>query len=200
VASRGRWFEIARRGALRRRRRYDQTRWAWSDPHPDGSALWVLTLPLGGRTDAEELVQGQADRRRRARGGEWRPRHRRLPAPAEELERLAGARRRPASIVCDNGPEFTSRVSLAWTQRRDDRLLFTRPGKPVENAFVESFDAHLRDECLTEQWFLSLANARELTEGWRQDYHVARAHSGLAGRTPAECPLVCGCRAPLPDP
>lgn len=113
---------------------------------------------------------------------------------------FAATRRLPAWIVCDNGPEFTSRAFFAWTQRRGIRPQFIRPGKPVENAFVESFNGRFRDECLTEQWFLSLADARELIEGWRCDYNAARPHSGLAGRTPVEFLLVCGRLTPSPDP
>jgi putative transposase len=119
---------------------------------------------------------------------------------AEALDHLARRRRLPARIVCDNGPEFTSRAFLAWAQRRGVRLQFIRPGKPVENAFVESFNGRFRDECLNEQWFLSLADARELIERWRRDYNAARPHSGLAGRTPAEFLLVCGDPTPSPDP
>ena len=119
---------------------------------------------------------------------------------AEVLDRLGGSRRLPAWIVCDNGPEFTSRAFLAWTQRRGIRLQFIRPGRPVENAFVESFNGRFRDECLNEQWFLSLADARELIERWRRDYNAARPHSGLAGRTPAEFLLVCVRATPSPDP
>jgi putative transposase len=116
------------------------------------------------------------------------------------LDRLAGRRGLPAWIVCDNGPEFTSRVFLAWAERRGVRLQFIRPGKPVESAFVESFNGRFRDERLNEPWFLSVADARELIEHWRRDYNAARPHSGLAGRTPAEFLLVCGRLTPSPDP
>ncbi len=119
---------------------------------------------------------------------------------AEALDCLAGRRPLPAWIVCDNGPEFTSRAFLAWTQRRGIRLQFIRPGKPVENAYVESFNGRLRDECLNEQWFLSLADARELIERWRRDYNAVRPHSSLAGRTPAEFLMACGHHSSSPDP
>src|SRR5687768_7024951 len=74
---------------------------------------------------------------------------------ADALDRLAGRRGLPAWIVCDNGPEFTSRAFLAWTPRRGVRLQFIRPGTPVENAFVESFNGRVRYEYLNEHWFLS---------------------------------------------
>jgi putative transposase len=101
------------------------------------------------------------------------------------LERLAATRGLPAALVCDNGPEFTSRAFDAWAYRRGVKLLFIRPGKPVENAFAESFNGRLRDECLSANWFVDLADAREQIEAWRRDYNGARPHSGLAGRTPA---------------
>ena len=119
---------------------------------------------------------------------------------AEALDRPAGARRLPAWIVCDNGPGVTSRAFLAWTQRRGVRLQFIRPGKPVENAFVESFTGRFRDECSNEQWFLSLPDARDLIECWRRDYNAVRPHSGLAGRTPAVFLLLCGRPTPSPEP
>ena len=119
---------------------------------------------------------------------------------ADALDSLSGTRRLPACIVRDNGAEFTSRAFLASAHRRGIRLQFVRPGKPVQNAFVESFDVRLRDECLNEQWFLGLADARDLIERWRRDYNTARPHSALAGRTPAEFGLACGRLTPSPDP
>jgi putative transposase len=101
------------------------------------------------------------------------------------LERLAGARGLPTTLVCDNGPEFTSRALDAWAYRRGVQLQFIRPGKPVENAYIESFNGRLRDECLAVTWFLDLADARAEIEAWRRDYNTARPHSGLAGRTPS---------------
>lgn len=121
---------------------------------------------------------------------------------ADALDRLAGRRGLPAWIVCDNGPEFTRRAILAWVQRRGVRVQFIRAGtsrrKPVENAFVESFNGRFRDECLNEHWFLSVADARELIEHRPRDYNAARPHSALAGRTPAEFLLVCGHLTPHP--
>jgi putative transposase len=82
------------------------------------------------------------------------------------------------------GPEFTSRTFDAWAYQRGIKLLYIRPGKPVENAFIESFNGKLRDECLSANWFLDLADARMQIEAWRRDYNGARPHSGLAGCTP----------------
>lgn len=102
------------------------------------------------------------------------------------LERVIAERGRPQTIVCDNGPEFQSRALDAWAHARGIAIQFIRPGKPVENAYIESFNGRFRDECLNHHWFLSLADARLQIEAWRSHYHSARPHSGLAGLTPAE--------------
>ena len=111
-----------------------------------------------------------------------------LPAEhvVQVLERLRVTRGLPRSIVLDNGTEFTGRVLDAWAHQRGVALQFIRPGKPVENAYVESFNGRLRDECLELHWFLSLPDARRTIEQWRVTYNSARPHSGLAGRTPEE--------------
>lgn len=102
------------------------------------------------------------------------------------LDRLARTRGLPRSIVCDNGPEFAGRTMDLWAHRRGVVLDFIRPGKPVENAYIESFNGRLRDECLNGAWFVDLTDAQRQIEAWRQDYNLARPHRGLAGRTPAE--------------
>jgi putative transposase len=113
-----------------------------------------------------------------------------LPAArvVAELEHLAGTRDLPEVIVCDNGSESTSRAFDAWAYRRGVRLLFIRPGKSVDNGFIESFHGRFRDEYPSEQWFTSRADTRALIEAWRREYNGARPHSGLAGRTPAGSP------------
>lgn len=102
------------------------------------------------------------------------------------LERLAGTRGLPRAIVVDNGPEFQSRALDAWAHRRGVQLQFIRPGKPVENAFIESFNGRLRDECLNQHWFLSVPDARRIIESWRAHYNAARPHRGLRGLTPEQ--------------
>ncbi len=105
----------------------------------------------------------------------------------EVLERLIRERRRqPEEIVLDNGPELTSRALDQWAYARGVRLRHIDPGKPVQNAFIESFNARLRDECLNEHWFLSLADARRIVEAWRVDYNRSRPHSSLGNLTPEE--------------
>ena len=116
------------------------------------------------------------------------------------LEQLAGSRGLPPVLVCDNGAEFTSRAFDAWAYRRGIKLLFIRPGKPVENAFVESFNGRLRDECLSASWFLDLNDARAQTEAWRRDYNHARPHSGLGGATPSGFARAFARAAASPDP
>ncbi len=105
---------------------------------------------------------------------------------AEVLDRVGFRRRFPRSIVCDNGPEFTSRVLDQWAYERGTELSFIRPGKPVENAFIESFNGTLREECLNEHWFMSLREAKREIEAWRIDYNQVRPHSSLGNLTPAE--------------
>ena len=102
------------------------------------------------------------------------------------LERLAETRGLPQVITVDNGPEFASRVLDEWAYRHGVKLNFIRPGKPVENAYAESFIGRLRDECLNENWFITLKNARENIEVWRVDYNERRPHTSLGGLTPSE--------------
>jgi putative transposase len=102
------------------------------------------------------------------------------------LDELAEVRGLPEVIVIDNGPEFTSRALDEWAYRRRVRLLFITPGRPIENAYIESFNGKFRDECLNEHWFLSLDEVRATTESWRIDYNRDRPHSSLGHLTPEE--------------
>lgn len=92
----------------------------------------------------------------------------------------------PEEIVLDNGPELTSKALDQWAYSRGVQLLFIEPGKPVQNCFVESFNGRLRDECLNEHWFLSLADARRIIEEWRIDYNGERPNGPLGNLTPNE--------------
>jgi putative transposase len=92
----------------------------------------------------------------------------------------------PRALGCDNGPEFTSQHFDQWAHMRGIAMQFISPGKPVENCYIESFNGRLRDECLNESWFVDLRDAQRTIETWRVEYNVARPHSGLANRTPAE--------------
>jgi putative transposase len=91
----------------------------------------------------------------------------------------------PKTLVVDNGPEFTGRELDAWAHRHKVDILFIRPGKPIENAFVESFNGRMRDECLNQHWFISLNDARTRIEEWRIDYNTERPHSALGNLPPA---------------
>jgi putative transposase len=102
------------------------------------------------------------------------------------LDRIAEQRGLPEAIVLDNGPEFRGRALTAWSEERGVRLEFIQPGKPAQNAYAESFNGRLRDECLNANWFTSLSDARRKIESWRQDYNQQRPHSSLDYLPPAE--------------
>ena len=103
---------------------------------------------------------------------------------AAELERVVRERGVPVSITVDNGSEFASRAMDAWAYSHGIRLDFIRPGKPVENGYIESFNGRLRDECLNVSLFFSLEDTREKLEIWRRDYNLARPHSSLGDEAP----------------
>jgi putative transposase len=96
------------------------------------------------------------------------------------LERLAIGRGLPTVLQSDNGPEFTSRVLDQWAYDHQVRLQFIEPGKPIQNAFIESFNSRLREECLNEHVFTSLDDARTKIEQWRIEYNRERPHSSWA--------------------
>ena len=126
----------------------------------------------------------------RTDGGPWlavdlrrarRPRARHGDAPL---------RAEPGTIASDNGTELTSRAMLEWQSKTEVAWHTIAPGKPTENAFIESFDGRLRDECLNEEVFDSLAHARRVLARWRHDYNHVRPHPSLGGLTPTQA-----CRA-----
>jgi len=102
------------------------------------------------------------------------------------LERLADTRGLPKSITVDHGPEFEGQVLDAWAYQAHVKLSFIRPGKPNENAYIESFNGKFRDECLNEHWFITMAHARRTIEDWRIEYNTERPHSSLGDLTPQE--------------
>jgi len=105
---------------------------------------------------------------------------------AEVLMRLGDERNLPKTIRVDNGPEFISKVLDQWAYLNGVALDFSRPGKPTDNAFIEAFNGRLRQECLNENWFLSLEDARGKVEVWRQEYNRQRPHGALGNLTPVE--------------
>ena len=116
------------------------------------------------------------------------------------LDRLAETIGLPEILVMDNGPEFSGRALDTWAYARGVQLRFIRPGKPIENAFAESFNGKFRDECLNEHWFASVAEARTLIEAWRVDYNTVRPHSALHGATPEQFANSDGGRSPAQTP
>jgi putative transposase len=102
-----------------------------------------------------------------------------------ELDAIVAVRGRPAMIVSDNGTELTSQAVLRWSQEMRVEWHYIAPGKPQQNAFAESFFGRLRDECLNETLFTSLAHAREVLSLWKDDYNTVRPHSGLGNLSPA---------------
>lgn len=105
----------------------------------------------------------------------------RVVAILEQLKRTIGV---PQRIAIDNGPEFISKALDAWAYRHGVQLEFSRPGKPTDNAFAESFNGHFRAECLDQHWFASLEEARQIIEAWRIDYNTERPHRALKQLTP----------------
>ncbi|KSV62449.1 hypothetical protein N185_08535 [Sinorhizobium sp. GW3] len=105
---------------------------------------------------------------------------------ARELDRIIEERGKPRMIVSDNGSEFTSNAILQWTDGTKVDWHYIAPGKPIQNAFIESFNGRLRDELLNETLFSSLPQARSALSNWRVDYNDHRPHSGIGWMTPAE--------------
>lgn len=101
------------------------------------------------------------------------------------LERLTAVRGMPSALRMDNGPELRSKALVAWAVKNGVRLDYVTPGKPTENAFIESFNGRLREECLDQEIFLSLDDAKAKVEQWRRFYNVLRPHSALGGMPPS---------------
>ncbi len=102
------------------------------------------------------------------------------------LDRLKQQRGIPRIITVDNGPEFRSQALRKWAKDNQVRLDYIEPGKPTQNAFIESFNATFRQECLDAHWFTSIADAKEKIEHWRNDYNTERPHRSIGRLTPAE--------------
>lgn len=103
----------------------------------------------------------------------------------EVLERLKTTRGLPKEIVVDNGPEFTCKAMIIWACNAGVNLHFIKPGKPTQNALVESFNGRLRDECLNLHWFTSVEQADRIIQVWKHDYNNVRPHGSLGNLTPA---------------
>ena len=139
------------------------------DQTADGRVLKCLTIVDDATTEAVAVVPA------RGLGG--------LPA-TRILDRLARERGRPGVLRTDNGLECCGRAMLTWAHARGVTLRLIEPGKPNQNAYIESFNGRLRDECLNEHWFTSLAHAQVVIEAWRREYNDDRPKKGLGGLTP----------------
>ena len=116
----------------------------------------------------------------------------------EVLDRIVAERGSPKAIRVDNGPEFVSKALDRWAYEHQVTLDFSRPGKPTDNAYVESFNGRLREECLNANWFLSLEDAQAKIEAWRRDYNESRPHTALGHVPPAEFAAGNGA-SPIPS-
>lgn len=144
------------------------------DRTAEGRVLKCLTIVDDASTEAVAVEAA------RAMGG--------LPV-TRVLDQLALTRGLPRVLRTDNGPEFCSRAMLTWAHARGVTLRLIEPGKPNQNAYVESFNGRLREECLNEHWFTSVAHARALIETWRREYNDERPKEALGGLTPTEYAL-----------
>jgi transposase InsO family protein len=139
------------------------------DRTAEGRVLKCLTIVDDATTEAVAIVPA------RALGG--RP-------VTLALEALSRSRGLPQILRTDNGPEFCGRTLLTWAHERGLTLRLIEPGKPNQNAYIESFNGRFRDECLNEHWFTSLAHAQAVIEGWRREYNDERPKKVLGGLTP----------------
>lgn len=107
------------------------------------------------------------------------------------LNRVLRTRKPPKRIYCDNGSEFTGRFVDLWAYHNKVELAFSRPGKPTDNAYIESFNGSFRDECLNIHWFSTIGEARSKIEAWRQEYNESRPHRALNGLAPLQFKAQC---------
>lgn len=113
-------------------------------------------------------------------------RHLRSAHVVAVVDQLTRSRGKPIALLCDNGSEFTSQVIDLWAYQNGVRIDYSRPGKPTDNAFIESFNGTFRDECLNAHWFESLKDAIAVVEAWRVEYNESRPHRALGEVPPAE--------------
>ena len=104
----------------------------------------------------------------------------------EVLNRICTQRGAPRMLFCDNGSEFSSQIMNLWAYQNGVKIDFSRPGKPTDNAYIESFNGTFRAECLDAHWFTTLTETRQTIETWQREYHESRPHRALGERTPNE--------------
>ncbi len=112
------------------------------------------------------------------------------------LNRLAAQRQAPKYLFVDNGSEFSGRLLDLWAYHHQARIDFSRPGKPTDNCYIESFNGSFRDECLNLHWFDTLEDAKVIIEAWRRDYNESRPHMALGGQSPVEFAHAAGLCGP----
>ena len=148
-----------------------------SDQIFDGRRIRILTI-----VDAFSRLSPAVDVRMRYRGSDV----------VDTLDRVTRQYDMPKTIRVDNGPEFISKDLGLWAYMNGVTLDFSRPGKPTDNAFIESFNGKFRAECLNTSWFLSFAEARSKCEAWRRDYNEVRPHSSIGNKAPIELARASG--------
>ncbi|MGL5445921.1 MAG: integrase core domain-containing protein [Rhabdaerophilum sp.] len=117
---------------------------------------------------------------------------------ARELDAIIARRGRPSAIVSDNGTELTSMTILRWCQQTSVEWHYIAPGKPMQNGFIESFNGRLRAECLNAHWFMTLADASEKLEDWRNYYNTDRPHGAIGNKPPILLQSPGSVPSPLP--
>lgn len=142
-----------------------------SDQLQDGTKLRILTIV---DTFTRECLAADVGYRMRSEN------------VVNALTRITAERGKPKRIYCDNGREFAGRMTDLWAYANKVELAFSRPGKPTDNAYIESFNGSFRDECLNLHWFDSLSDARVKIEAWHKDYNESRPHRALNDLSPAE--------------
>lgn len=167
-----------RKMVVTRRERYSPRRvnQAWSmdfvsDQLVDGRRIRALTIVDVFSREALAIEVGQRLRAENV---------------VEVCNRLVARRGKPKRVFVDNGSEFSGRMFDLWAYHHGVRIDFSRPGKPTDNCFIETFNGSLRDECLNVHWFESLEEAKARIEAWRKDYNESRPHQALREQTPAE--------------
>ena len=174
VRTKSRKKQVSRPRSVRPEPTYPNQHWSMDFMHDqlaDGRRFRCLTLVDHFSRVSPALEAGQSLTGRRV---------------VSVLERLAASHGLPEVIFVDNGTEFTSKAVDRWAYEYGVKLDFSRPGKPTDNAYIESFNGRLREECLNQHWFTSLADAKQIIEGWRQAYNQSRPHSSLGYLSPAE--------------
>ena len=159
--------------------------WAMDFVHDqlfDGRKLRILTV-----VDTFTRLSPAIDARHTYRGSDV----------VDTLERASLEAGYPKTIRVDNGPEFISKELDLWAYMRGVTLDFSRPGKPTDNAFIESLNGKFRAECLNAHWFMSLDEARRKCEAWRRDYNEERLHSSIGNKCPIELMIGSGINGPL---